>query len=293
MDQDLAAKEKKHERSQSPKRTKILTESRFFGGPSNSAPNLQDDLVVPIAGPSRLVEFVEDEKENVPMSDEDLDFAMDLPDDPVTQEDGYMSPAPSFSRLDTPDLSSPLRPGATRTKRECDDGFDDFGADTISSPVAPKVAPRHPSRSIEKLEWSQDNILDRDTPVVSDQNVKRATRIDGPDLRDTFDDDITSEIDCFDEDTLDTTPPITPDDSGRVEEELGMDIDDLEPDLELEAEAIDTRTEIVANGWWAKWGRAGKDKEGKFRVRVQSIPMFTWICTEAHFVETRSTQTRN
>ena len=209
------------------------------------------------------------------MSDEDLDFAMDLPDDPVTQEDGYMSPAPSFSRLDTPDLSSPLRPGATRTKRECDDGFDDFGADTISSPVAPKVAPRHPSRSIEKLEWSQDNILDRDTPVVSDQNVKRATRIDGPDLRDTFDDDITSEIDCFDEDTLDTTPPITPDDSGRVEEELGMDIDDLEPDLELEAEAIDTRTEIVANGWWAKWGRAGKDKEGKFRVRVQSIPMFT------------------
>lgn len=80
---------------------------------------------------------------------------------------------------------------------------------------------------------------------------------------------MTSEIDCFDEDTLDPTPPITPDGSVQIEVAPGVDedIDDLEHE-ELEAVSIVTRTEIVANGWWEKWGRTGKVEEEKFRVRL-------------------------
>ena len=258
MDEDLAAKKKR--RSQTPKKAKVLTESKFFGD-SKSTPNLHEGLEMPIAGPSRILEFWEDEKENVPMSDEDLDFAMDLPEDPVTQEDGYISPAPSFSRLDTPDLSSPLRP--TRA----DDGLDDFGADTISSPEASRAAPPVRPRSIGKLEWPKGEVLVRDTPVPCDHREQRVETLDGPDLRDMFDGDMTSEIDCFDETTPDPSPPITPDDTDQIEVELDMDVDDLEFEV-LEAEAVVARTEIVANGWWEKWGRAGKDKESSFQVRI-------------------------
>jgi hypothetical protein len=273
MDQDLAAKKKMREQSQTPKKANVLTESRFFSGASNSKPNIQEDLV---AGPSRTLNFVEDEKENVPMSDEDLDFATDLAEDPVTQEDGYISPAPCYSHQDTPDLSSPLRPGATR-KGEVDDGLEEFGADTISSPETSKVAPHRRFRPIEKLEWPQSHILVRDTPVP-DQRDKEDERKDGPDLGDLFDDDMTSEIDCFDENTPDTTPPITPADSSQMEVELGMSVDDFES-VDMEAEDIAARTEVVANGWWDKWGHAGKDKEGKFQVRLllHSFRCAVWV----------------
>jgi len=226
--------------------------------------------MTPIAGPSRVRDFEEDEKENIPMSDEDLDFIMDIPEDPVTQEDGYLSPAPSFSRLDTPELSSPLRPGVTR-KRETDDNFDDFDVEAVSSPEASKLVPRRHSCSIERLEWLRGEDLVRDIPVSFDHSAGAdETKLkDGPDLRDMLDDDMTSEIDCFDEDTLDPTPPNTPDNSGQIDAALGVDLDtdDLEPE-ELEAESIVARTDIVASGWWEKWGRTEKDKEGKFRVRL-------------------------
>jgi hypothetical protein len=84
---------------------------------------------------------------------------------------------------------------------------------------------------------------------------------------------MTSEIDFFDEDMMDPGPPITPDVSGQIEVELGVNVDNLDPQ-ELEAEAIVARTEIVANGWWEKWGRAGKDKEGKFQVRSISCAIY-------------------
>ena len=286
MDQDLAAQKKRRERSLTPKKSKLLTESKFFGaGPCANTLNHENDLAEHVAGPSRIRDFEEDEKENTPMSDEDLDFLMDLPEDPVTQEDGYISPSPSFSHLDnTPELSSPLRPGVTR-KQEVDDSVDDFDAEAVSSPVASRLATRCLSRSVGKLEWSQGEVLVRDIPVHTDQRpcAKLVTTKDGPDLRDMFDDDMTSEIDCFDEDTQDPTPPITPDDGYQTEVELGvdMDVDDLEPE-ELETEAIVARTEIVASGWWEKWGHAGKDKERKSQVCVKLFTLLRRFALMLH-----------
>jgi hypothetical protein len=265
MDQDIAAKKKKRERSLTPKKSNILTESRFFGARTSPSEHHED----PIAGPSRIREFGNEDKENAPMSDEDLEFAMD--DDPVTQEDGYISPSPpSFSRLDTPDLSSPPRPETAR-KKYLEDDLDDFGVDAISSPIAHRLAPRqHRSRSLEKLDWAKGEVLVRDTPAPPDQVERSAVAGHGPDLRDMFGDDLTSEIDCFEEeDTLGPTPPATPDDSGEMEVDVGDGVD-LDPE-ELEAEAVVTRTEVVANGWWQKWGHAGKDREGRYQVCISRL----------------------
>lgn len=285
MDQDIAAKKKKREQSLTPQKSKskVLTESRFFGvrTPTTSPPEDIGDAAMPIAGPSYIREFGNEDKENAPISDdEDLEFAMN--EDLVTQEDGYISPSPpSFSRSDTPDLSSPPRPETTR-KKHFGDNLDDFGVEAISSPIAHRIAP-HPqrSRSLEKPDWSEGEVLVRDTPAPSDQGEECSVAArNGPDLRDMFGDDLTSEIDCFEEeDTLDPTPPTTPDDSVEMKVDLADEVD-LEPE-ELEASAVVTRTAVVANGWWQKWGHAGKDMEGRHRVCISRLRNCKFTKTDA------------
>lgn len=288
MDRDIAAKKKKREPSLTPQKSKPFTESRFFGaGTSTSTPRRHANPMVPVAGPSRS-RGVED-KENVPLFDEELDFIMDDPDDPVTQEDGYISPSPFFSRPNTPgpDLSSPLRPGAPQKRRidNTDNSVDDFDADAISSPIATRQTSHHPSQTLQRLQWPQAEVLVQDTPGAVDDAKA------GPDLRDTFSDDPTSEIDCFEEeDSLDPTPPATPDDSRELEVALGEDID-LEVD-DLETQDIVTRTEIVANGWWEKWGRTDKAKGGRHQVSAHSS--FIDVGTDTTLVAEGSTSpTRN
>jgi hypothetical protein len=80
----------------------------------------------------------------------------------------------------------------------------------------------------------------------------------GPDLRDAFGDDLTSEIDDEGQggstSTSNDSAPVTPEDSGLVR------IPDLEPHFaetdDVEESAI--RKEIVANGWRNKWAFVGK-----------------------------------
>ncbi|KAI0370578.1 hypothetical protein BV20DRAFT_1035799 [Pilatotrama ljubarskyi] len=58
------------------------------------------------------------------------------PPDAVEQEDGYASPAPSLAQWDSPDISSPVRPGRRSGggAKAWEDGEDDFDADVLSSP---------------------------------------------------------------------------------------------------------------------------------------------------------------
>lgn len=253
MDDEIAAK-KKRDASLTPKKPKSLTESRFFAAdPSSSIPNHHHDE--PVAGPSRLSPYsAEMEKENIPVSDEEFDFAMIEPENPVVQENGYISPSASLLRLNTPELSSPLRPGVIR-KRDLVDDFDDFDVDPLSSPVAHRIAPPlRPPGLIGRLEYSKKEVLARDTPPLDPRDDVRH----GPDLRDMFNDDHISDIDCFDDDALDPTPPITSNESAHIEAETSLELED--------ADAAIVRAEIVAQGWWEKWGRAGKDKEGRLQV---------------------------
>ncbi|KZP33791.1 hypothetical protein FIBSPDRAFT_206301 [Athelia psychrophila] len=292
MDYDIAARKKQRDKSLSPTKPKAFGQSRFFAGitagPSASAIKEYQGAPVagssrkrapvgiaagasasaikeygdtpvagpsriraPTAGPSRMQEPIDMDKENVPISDddEDFDFVMIKPEDPVTQEDGYMSPSPSLVRLNTPDLSSPLRPGVSR-KRTPGDDLDDFDVDPFSSPAAHRIAPllRPPIRRLElsRKDSTASNSTPPDIPDVGNQ---------GPDLRDMFSDDQTSDIDCFEDDDK---PTVAPDEGGRT----GAD-ESFELDLDNAAAAM-AREEVVAQGWWEKWGHSGKDREGRF-----------------------------
>lgn len=97
-----------------------------------------------VAGSSGLSQR-EKEKENVQPgaddevvdADADMEMEMGVPD-AVTQEDGYASPTESVGQWDSPNISSPVRPGAERHGggRE-DDEEEEHDADVLSSsPVA-------------------------------------------------------------------------------------------------------------------------------------------------------------
>ena len=259
MDQDIAAKKKKREASLSPKKPKGSKESRFFGGETpNSTLRRCETVAMSVAGSGLHVI----DKENTPLLGDDLDFIMDDSNDPVTQEDGYISPSPSFSRMVTPDpdISSPSRPDSFKY-----DDNDDFDADALSSPVTTTLAPQRRPHAIERLQWGC-GIQPRETSTLPGEKQALNNAQGGPDLRDMFGDDPTSEIDCFDEgNTPDPTPPVTPD------AERGLDVD-LESEDELEDDmgikAVAASTEIVASGWWAKWANTGKGKGPRNLVRV-------------------------
>ncbi|CAK5274848.1 unnamed protein product [Mycena citricolor] len=240
MDRDIAVKRKKQEHS--PKH------SRFFG----SARSRSVDAA-PAAGPSRLVkeniapdEDLEDEEEEdldadlgwdslslVVQAPRDVTLAdVDDPGDAVEQEDGYISPTPSRSR-DVDDLSSPLRPSVRTPARkrlqiEVEDDEPEF--DVVSSP--PNEARLQPLRlpALYRIS-SPGKVLVAASPQTSD-------------------------IDCYEEQTLDpesheeasastSTPspsPLTPVDGAAI----------FDPDLDAQANAA--RHQIVAAGWKERWG---------------------------------------
>ncbi len=124
----------------------------------------------PVAGSSGLSQR-EKEKENVhPEADEVVDADMDAgadrdqdhggemamgAPDAIAQEDGYASPTESMGQWDSPDISSPVRPGAG--KRGGGGGGDwdeeeEYDADVLSSsPVARTRTRKRPAVVVERV----------------------------------------------------------------------------------------------------------------------------------------------
>ncbi|KAF4586686.1 Rad2 nuclease [Pleurotus pulmonarius] len=302
MDQDLSVKRARREpvrKSKMTFNTDDLSLSKFFA---------------PQAGPSR-------NKENVCIVIEDsdceeLDSKCDLSavakghvdaemymavsngvvDDPVEQEDGYISPSPSCSH-DSPDLSSPAGPTSGRKDSA------DFEVDPVSSPFSPSAPKQKKAR---RRSWSHGSNVETPTAVRS-RHVSRPTNGDdndgngmpklffGPDLRSTLCGD-DSEIDGFDDDEYgcfggeadtsgSTSPPSpsppTPIDATRVvldvrlrDVSLVLGADDICDDLDedaLEDKARRRRVEVVAQGWKERWSFAGKP--GLRRSETNVTPM--------------------
>ena len=101
-------------------------ESRFFsGGAGGVGPSRRHSAPIPQPLKPEPVEEVDEELEDevvdsddVAVDEDDIGDAMleEDEDEPVTQEDGYLSPGPSIVRCATPDLSSPARPGSLRRR---------------------------------------------------------------------------------------------------------------------------------------------------------------------------------
>lgn len=242
LDEDLAAKRIKINQASSSTDHSLLTHSRFFPFPSMSQQQVElpeDDLM-----PSSRIPHPLSDKENLPdhadnvIVVEELDEILEEPRDPVTQEDGYLSPSPSYFRSATPDLSSPVRP-YNPARHDHRDG-DDFGADIVPSPTAVRTITRHALHQCLLPKKEKVSILVRETPPPMN-GIGSADEIEGPDLRDVLDIELPWDIDAIDDDIItsasssSTTGPITPEDNVT------------------EASARAKRTEIVANGWWNKW----------------------------------------
>ncbi|KAG6334716.1 hypothetical protein ID866_4376 [Astraeus odoratus] len=182
------------------------------------------------------------QKENTNPCD-NLEGKLDDGPDLVNQEDGYMSPTPSYFRSATPDLSSPVRPPHEGTQRVLT-AMDDFGADIVSSPVAKLSTRRDDDGAEGSLATTPVHGLVRSTP-----SPNRSDEMHGPDLRDILTITTPSQ-DEEDEDADTSTPstwaPVTPEDP--YADEVWVD-----EDFGIEARVQESRAEIVANGWWNKW----------------------------------------
>ncbi|KAG2748878.1 PIN domain-like protein [Suillus brevipes Sb2] len=239
LDEDLAAKRIKINQASSSTNLSLLTHSRFF--PSPSATKQQVEQAAVDLMPSSRIQLPLSDKENLPdhadnvIVSEDLDEILDEHPDPVTQEDGYLSPSPSYFRSATPDLSSPVRPCNFARRDHCDG--DDFGADVIPSPTAVRTVTRHALHQCLLPKKEKVSILVRETPPPAN-GMGSADEIEGPDLRDVLDIEALGDIDAIDDDIItpasssSTTGPISPKDN---------------------VTSGNARTEIVANGWWNKW----------------------------------------
>ncbi|KAG2154183.1 PIN domain-like protein [Suillus bovinus] len=183
LDEDLAAKRIKINQASSPTDISLPTHSRFFPFPLISKQKVEqaeDDLM-----PSSRIPHPLSDKENLPdyadnvIVVEELDDILEEPRDPVTQEDGYLSPSPSYFRSATPDLSSPVRP-YNPARRDYGDG-DDFGADLIPSPTAVRTVMRHASHQCLPPKKEKVSILVRETPPPMN-GISSGDEIEGPDL---------------------------------------------------------------------------------------------------------------
>lgn len=289
MEHDIASKRQKRKEREVVPGTPTLhvppsTRSKFFDGSSSSRPkgrHVAHDTsdTESVAGPSSGLAQLRHDKENIPSlpSEDELDegeISMDEVADPVTQEDGYMSPSPSFSRWDSPELSSPLRPRRGTPSQsiafpEVEDleEDEDFDADILSSPPSAgqkRGGARHRPRTVSP---SGGNVLVRGTPTPSEKRGGRAASPEqlGPDLRDIFENwsDGTSDIDESYADTMESvassSEPLTPESLGRrvVCVDDGC-FDEMTTDIEggeTESSAT-TRNDRIANGWWERWACA-------------------------------------
>ena len=284
MDQDIAFKQNRT--------------SKFFRSPTPKSRN-PDSGELPIASPSRLrgenkenicividdgeeansAEEVESNVSVVAQGDVDPQTEMDL-DDPswqniVEQEDGYISPTPSCSG-DVQDFSSPMVARRTPVRKHETNSRDSvdryFGAEAVSSPPSPvKLKRRRLSDSITRqphrarsLDFPRARGHGAQPPSTQGVLCAPSASLPTVDLRHSFGDDRTSDIDCSDDDEMKhglgahSPPTLTPSPLAPVVREesqtltLTEDCGPFDPE-DSEAQANELRKQAVIIGWKERW----------------------------------------
>ncbi|KAF9010215.1 hypothetical protein BDQ17DRAFT_1347758 [Cyathus striatus] len=323
MDHDISEKNKrlKHRESSPP-----LSQSKFFAGfiPNSTTAGRQKTLdSLSVASSSRLIEGKENvvmissdlEEEELPIQPKALncikmskpdasdltelapdpfegsDLDMDEPTELIEQEDGYISPTPSYC-LDAQDLSSPPHGGSTpfpnRLGRENHVGDENIEADILSSPMSAVKLRQSSSRTIwhsrspTPTKFGESAILQpfaSDTPIREHRNevVKGSVQppmYAGPNLLDFYESEINiskekrvaerriirtkirsrrSWSDSRSGSTAPPTPsPETPLDHTEGVVPLVIDVDELS---DYDDQKTQTRTFI--NGWKERWALNG------------------------------------
>ncbi|KAG5646334.1 hypothetical protein DXG03_003657 [Asterophora parasitica] len=257
MDGDIAVKKQK-QRSKffDPPPSQHALPTNAVTGPSQERANKENTYIV------------EDEDEDVEpyfnlsveaQGEVDLEIGMDLADqstyDTVEQEDGYLSPTSSCSG-EMQDLSSPARPDKTPARKRSS-GSVEFGADVVSSPPSQVKRPRF-SDSTPKavLRTRSLDLLPPGTSGSKRLPAPRTGSFPGPDLRQSFGDDRSSDIDCSDDEGEDEaskynspgTP--TPSPPAPLTQHDNEYPEGVEHDLE---KAHELRKQAVITGWKQRW----------------------------------------
>lgn len=302
MDEDIAMKRARQGRAESTSPRTGHAISRFFGaGPTSRSPVvISDDELITATEQSCHEDQIEDE-ENISCidndDDADDDILMEEPD-PVIQEDGYMTPSPSLSRRETPDLSSPHQLNSSVAKVSEMEATDDFGAEILSSPLSSKSDPSRTMARLKSAQVSRRRTLDTDgngrilvrgSPSLSENDQEGLEqRHSGPDLRNIlWNEDIdTSDIEYIGASqrtvrTASSSPgPETPDDFGEQDvvddvyaftKEV-IDVDELDEVEEVHERTLAAQKTKVANGWWEKWARSGTNRNDNHRVSFHYRP---------------------
>lgn len=288
MDHDVAAKRKKREedseRPVTPARhTPTNTSSKFFGRVASTSKMKRPEAGThcePAAGPSRP-RLSEGNKENITTQDRDEidDFFYKKESDFVIQEDGYVSPSPSLTRLDTPDLSSPPRPGTTSSSRSTqyipDD--DDFDVDVFSSPptIRSKGNSRRTRANLAAALHANDEpagrVLVRSTPTKPERG--KPDIVPGPDLQDIFGD--WNDVGDHCDDSADTSMtsamsscgPNTPQDARVLREiQVTQGYDEIISDID-EDEESQLRQQKIIDGWRKQYASTVQPRLRPFTVR--------------------------
>lgn len=224
--------------------------SRYFSGFSPSRATRQGEDRA--CGLGVLMQHA---KENIDPRGYTEDQADDKPD-LVDQEDGYVSPSPSYFRSATPDLSSPVRPSCEESRGSCVD----FGVDIIPSPGAKTGVRRSGAPADSPSRKRLEQALGTPSP-------RRSDRINGPDLGSIL--GIASEVDS---EVVPSTSGDGAENSLMAATYSSVDVTLIEGDFENEARAGGPHVKVVANGWWNRWAM----NEGS---RVGNVSDLFWLWT--------------
>ena len=247
MDADAKKRRKSNENNKPREEARVVT-SKFFSGPrktslkdGQASSSLSDTPpgVVKRSGVVETIDLTMDEGE-----EESHDIA---------HEDGYISPAGSSYRFETPEVSTPHR--HSRKSGVVQGGDDDFDAELLSSPVEGR---RHRATTPKR---THEVDLDRRHLEWTNYGDDIDSGNDGPDLRRSFEDvdELPSDIDCpgpgssfASTATTSSTGPITPSHSTS----LG-DVEDFLDEIEEDSRTRTARTGSVSDGWVKRWSYNG------------------------------------
>ena len=243
MDASVKKRRKSNENNKPWEEARVVT-SRFFSGPRKTSPGdgqasgSSSGTAPGMVKRSGVVEMIDLTSEG----------------DDIAHEDGYISPADSSYRFETPEVSTPHRNSRKQISGIGQGDDDDFDAELLSSPVEGRrhrgTTPKH-THQVD---------LDREYLERTDDGDDIDSGNDGPDLRRSFEDveDLPSDIDCpgpgssfASTATTSSAGPITPNHSTSLD-----DAEDFLEEIEEDKTRI-ARTGSISDGWVKRWSYNG------------------------------------
>jgi len=267
MEEDMTTKRQKVDGSDTRRaHASEFMRSRFFNTQRTTTAGASPSGAIP-----NVIDLTEENHSDIENGVMDIEE-----EEPVVQEDGYLSPTPSLARLATPDLSSPGRQrGLQESPINISPEHVTLEADYIFTPTIMRTsskARRYTSPSRPALAKGRDGngglILVRDTPSPDDEQEPGGSQLHPLDLRGVFQDDAGSDIvDPVEQnhrqegaDNLNIARVKVSNEESLEEVAEGNDLSEWEDEL-VGQQAQRHQQTVVARGWWSKYAQFSRHQK--------------------------------